>query len=97
MFAAMFILCLSVLPSFASADVMEILKDKEGTLSNGQKTRVVTDGDEKTTLRMFEDSGTKAIKFDLGKDYLVKSFLAKYSTGSGYNDGVVRFLDSNNK
>ncbi|WP_324665932.1 fibronectin type III domain-containing protein [Bacillus pacificus] len=90
------LICFAI-PSFASAETIDILKGKEGTLNNGWKTKALTDGDEKTNVRMFADEGTSIVRFDLGRNYLIESFFVRASSGSGYNDSLVVLLDSDNK
>ncbi|GAB6484148.1 hypothetical protein bcgnr5371_58640 [Bacillus cereus] len=97
MFSVMFILCLSVLPSFARAEIIDILHGKEGTFSNGAKTSKITDGLEDTGEEIFKSWGNGSIKFDLGKGYSIKSYVVKANGKSGYDDSVVTFYDSDDK
>ncbi|MCU5197935.1 fibronectin type III domain-containing protein [Bacillus mobilis] len=85
------------LPSLSSAETIDILKGKEGTFSNGVKTKQLTDGLKDTGEDMFRTWGNGSVKFDLGKTYSIDSYIVTATTRSGYDDAVVYFYDSNNK
>ena len=89
-------MCLSVLPSFASAEVIDVLKDKEGILSNSAKTKALTDGSDSTSISL-STWDIPSVKFDLEKDYLIKSYFIKAFSRSGKIDVSTVFYDSDNK
>ncbi|MES5930255.1 fibronectin type III domain-containing protein, partial [Bacillus cereus group sp. MG9] len=78
MFAVMFILCLSVLPTFTSAAVVNLLEGKTGVMEKtGQKYKNMTDGDMTTFDSLLSPN---PVIFDLEDVYIIDKYVV--------NDGV---------
>ncbi|MEB9082729.1 fibronectin type III domain-containing protein, partial [Bacillus cereus] len=70
-FSLMMIMCLSVLPSFASAAVVDLLEGKKGVVkSTGKEFVNMTDGNSNTS----DNIRGLPIVFDLGDVYIIDKF-----------------------
>ncbi len=78
------------LPSFASADVIDILRGKTGS---GGAGREITDGSSSTCTRIFDGTSVGFVKFDLGLSYKTEKFYLNSNSNNG-NNLTVKFLNS---
>lgn len=94
----MMIMCLSVLPSFASAADFDVLKGRVGYLKNNPNAKFVnmTDGDPSTS-NMFYDASSSPVWFDLEKDYDITGFQMNASARGGFDRLFIQYLDSDFK
>ncbi|HFJ9423796.1 TPA: fibronectin type III domain-containing protein [Bacillus paranthracis] len=100
-FSLMMIMCLSVLPSFASAEKINLIEGKKGFLkdktpsesldSNGNPFIYVTDGSESTSNVI----SNSRVYFDLGDNVSMSSFY--YSISGQSEVASIFFYDKNNK
>ncbi|WP_342720167.1 fibronectin type III domain-containing protein (plasmid) [Bacillus paramycoides] len=81
-FSLMMIMCLSVLPSFASAEVVDILRGKTAVGGIGKE---ITDGKYDTCTRIFDGSSIEKVTFDLGLSYKIESFYVASKSNNGVN------------
>ncbi|MCU5691572.1 fibronectin type III domain-containing protein [Bacillus cereus] len=70
------------LPSFASAEVVDILRGKTGTNGYGGE---MTDGKGATCTRIFDGTNIEKVTFDLGLSYTIERFYADASSNNGAN------------
>lgn len=90
----MMVMCLSVLPSFASAADFDVLKGKVGYLkNNSEKFKNMTDGN-KNTYDMFFQAEKSPVFFDLEKEYDITGFKMSVGSKGGMDRLAVQYLDS---
>ncbi|MGH0482805.1 fibronectin type III domain-containing protein [Bacillus cereus] len=96
-FSLMMIMCLSVLPSFASAAVVDLLEGKKGVVkSTGKEFVNMTDGNSNTS----DNIRGLPIVFDLGDVYIIDKFTLNEKNGTGSlnpTSYAVKYYDSNMK
>ena len=92
------VMCLSVLPNFTSAAVVDLLEGKTGVIeSTGKEFKNMTDGDKTTYEKVY----TKfPIMYDLGEIYTIDKFTINETRGTGAENAAslhVKYYDSNKK
>lgn len=98
MLSFVFFMCLSVLPTFTSAAVVDLLEGKTGVIeSTGKEFKNMTDGDKTTYEKVY----TKfPIMYDLGEIYTIDKFTINETRGTGAENAAslhVKYYDSNKK
>ncbi|HDR7812723.1 TPA: hypothetical protein QCY18_005276 [Bacillus cereus] len=96
-FSLMMIMCLSVLPTFTSAAVVDLLEGKKGVVkSTGKEFVNMTDGNPNTS----DNIRGLPIVFDLGDVYTIDKFTLNEKNGTGSlnpTSYAVKYYDSNMK
>ncbi|MGH0527926.1 fibronectin type III domain-containing protein [Bacillus cereus] len=97
-FSLMMIMCLSVLPTFTSAAVVDLLEGKTGVIeSTGKEFKNMTDGDKTTYEKVYTK---EPIMFDLGDVYTIDKFTINETKGTGSENAAslyVKYYDSDKK
>ncbi len=92
------VMCLSVLPTFTSAAVVDLLEGKTGVMQNkGTEFKNMTDGDVNTYDKLLDRN---PVVFDLGDSYTIDKFTLNETRGtSSLNPAsfFVKYYDSNHK
>ncbi|OWT47728.1 hypothetical protein CER22_29550 [Bacillus sp. K2I17] len=91
-------MCLSVLPTFTSAAVVDLLEGKTGVIENtGKEFKNMSDGNASTWDSVFTD---EPIMFDLGDVYTIDRYTTNETRGTNsYNSASLKiiFYDSNRR
>lgn len=77
-------------PSFTSADVIDVMRGKTGS---GGAGREITDGKSGTCTRIFDGTSIESVRFDLGLSYKTEKFYLSATSNNG-NNLRVKLLNS---
>ncbi|MCU5109809.1 fibronectin type III domain-containing protein [Bacillus cereus] len=95
-FSLIMVMCLSVLPTFTSAAVVDLLEGKTGILGS-KEFKNMSDGNSSTWDSVFTD---EPIMFDLGDIYTIDRYTTNETRGTNsYNPASlkIRYYDSNRR